>query len=210
MTFNSRYDWAPKNEGEEDEPMVEWKAPDEQLRIVYMDMLKRLLRAGVPREMTWRLYSLVRRETTRISSTETETLTQDMGSETNGTESQEMPPPPRKTARKGPGTLRLQLPRPEDELDETIDPEVLHLLSEAMSSWWPGCFVFNGGGSGEIGGLELRDMGRTWPKADRGINFTVSLLGSESLGVHAEVIVLDIHQQAQSVSHSPILLSIRL
>lgn len=177
VTINSRYDWAPKDAGEEDEPEYEWKAPPAELRTVYLGMLRRLLEAGVSREMTWRLYGLVRRE---VNASTGEVITKSSRAEAEGDASDptlSAPPsiPTMSTsARRGPGSLRLEMPTGEAEIEDRLNPEVLELLRHAMKHRWPNAFVFSGGSGEDIGGLELRDMGRVWPKPDRGINFTVS------------------------------------
>jgi hypothetical protein len=129
--------------------------------------------------MTWRLYGLVRRE---VNASTGKVIPKSSRAEAEGNASDPtLSAPPRiqptsSSARRGPGSLRLEMPTGEAEIEDRLDPEVLELLRHTMKHRWPNAFVFGGGSGEDIGGLELRDMGRVWPKPDRGINFTVSLI----------------------------------
>ena len=56
---------------------------------------------------------------------------------------------------------------------EKLDMEVLDLIRHSMKARWPDLFAFRGSGGIEECGLELKDMGRTWPLPSKGFNFSV-------------------------------------
>lgn len=229
ITFPPREGWAAKGPGgeAEGEPPV-WRAPSPSLRRAYLALLRKMLEAGASREITWRLFALVRREDT----------TQPLRSPSPGASASSSPSPspyasptphhgalvgsptpsgentPSKSKRKRPpGLLKLQLPSSDGVRVERLDEEVLDLIGHGIKSRWPALFVLSGG-VGEVGGLELRDSGRNWSKGEKGISFSVGLEPCWNTAiacemVYADVAGLDIHNKAQPAHHAPPLFSSR-
>jgi hypothetical protein len=189
VTFPARGDWAPTGEGEDEAEVldVKWEPPSPELRAVYLALLRRLLEAGVDQNLTWRLFSLVREEHRPPAPLETITespassgATSPQPGGTNGQVSESdnaSSSPQLLTRKKGPRLPKLRMPSVNSAQGmetEKLRGEVMDLVRHSMKARWPDVFVFRSPGGGEEGGIELRDMGRPWPSAQKGFNFSVS------------------------------------
>lgn len=187
-TFPARKDWIDRMDDEgEIAPRPDWVEPLAPLRVVYLASLKKILEAGVDPKTTWRLFSLVK-------TSESVRRLKDESATPSGTQTPTFQPPTRPTT---------PVPRPETESSgdqqetpraksrkrphltipgsatapvvdiERLDLEVLDLIKHAMRSRWPNMFVFRGGRGMSDAGIELNDMGRAWPTAQKGFHFSV-------------------------------------
>lgn len=194
-TFPARKDWIDRMEDEDEDESTtkpQWKEPPASLRVVYLALLKKVLETGVDPKTTWRLFSLVKTsESARRRKDESATHS---GAQT---------PTPQSTTRPTTPVPRADTESPADQQDtpraksrkrphltipgsatapiidiERLDLEVLDLIRHAMRSRWPTMFVFRGGRGMSESGIELNDMGRAWPTAQKGFNFSVSRVPS--------------------------------
>lgn len=167
VTFPPRDGWSGKPDEEAEGEVLTWQAPSPGLRRAYLGLLRKVLEGGVSREVTWRLFTLVRKDQRpHAKSTDSSHMSpaaSGRGSPSNGLAKR----------KRAPHMLKLRMPSEETAAQETIDVEVLDLLQHAMKARWPPAFVF-GGGHARPGGLELKETGRTWPKSERGLHFSVS------------------------------------
>jgi hypothetical protein len=185
-TFPARRDWVDREEDEDDHGW-HWRPPSARLREIYLSLLRKLLETGVNQKITWRLFELVK--TTEADRRKKDQQAQeDRNHSETSTPTGTAPPTPTKMSRTGTeeSTLTMKKKRPQLTLAPTtplpvatmerLDAEVLDLLRHAMRSRWPDMFVFRGGrGIGEAG-IELPDLGRAWPGAQKGFHFSVSHL----------------------------------
>ncbi|WWC88365.1 uncharacterized protein L201_003276 [Kwoniella dendrophila CBS 6074] len=186
VTFPARDDWNSKDISTEDDELVEsWEAPSEPLRKVYLALFRRLLEAGVTQTLVWRLFALVKTTSpVVIEQVNTGNEASANGNNTNIVSSPtDMSPSrgtfplldtvhetPRPKAR-GKPNLHIDTDRlPPDE--ERLNLEVLDLLKHAMKSRWPDVFVFKGGNGDTLGGLQLKETGRSWMGGQKGFNFS--------------------------------------
>ena len=201
ITFPPREDWyVPTADDLEDDQEIAWKPPTESLRKVYLGLLRRLLESGVDQHIVWRLFTLVKVEASKSKGTANghdpelvpaaRPMTKEPSDSTQSTntgqieflDSPSISPSLLSTA---PPTPSPSMPRtllPRLNLDgvragsptEQLNTEILDLLRHAMKSKWPDSFVFRGASGGSEGGLELREMLRSWPAGSKGFNFSVS------------------------------------
>jgi hypothetical protein len=180
VTFPALDEWA----GEEEAEAVVWTAPSEELRVVYLGLLRKLLETGVDQTLTWRLFGLVKRRrgeasehtkgdvTPAVEETPTASTSNDGGTS--------------KSARRRPTGLQLVIPAASPEVvdsEDRLDAEVLDLIRHGMKARWPDVFVFRGGRGYDVGGIELRDMGKPAAALQKGFTFSVSLrLGASGAG----------------------------
>lgn len=205
-TFPARRQWIERSDDdvfgsdEGQDTALEWTEPRPALRDIYLSLLRKLLEAGVDQKTTWRLFMLVkttesarRRKDEAVlnsgavtptfqPSTRSSTPVPRIRDATPSTNGDETPVKPKKRPNL---TIPATTAPPVFEADR-LDTEVLDLLKHAMRSRWPDMFVFRGGHDMNEAGIELSDMGRAWPAAQKGFNFSVSvifagLVGSSSL-----------------------------
>lgn len=173
-TFPPRDDWCDDLPDPEDVP--EWYNPDPDLRGIYLSLLRKILDGGVDQIIVWRLFSLIKVSPSQnnFSSQTSEAVTPALqGIEAFPIEpssASTLRPMPKKRPR--PGLHISTTMRPRDE--ENLQPEILDLIRHCIKSRWPSCFVMRGGSAGQEGGIELADMGRSWPLGPKGFNFSVS------------------------------------
>lgn len=194
-TFPARRDWIDRMEDEEEDDTTtkrEWVEPPASLRVVYLALLKKVLETGVDPKTTWRLFSLVKTsESVRRRKDESATHSGSHTPTPQPTTRPTTPVPradieslgeqqetPRAKSRKRPHlTIPGSAAAPVIDI-ERLDLEVLDLIRHAMRSRWPTMFVFRGGRGMSEAGVELNDMGRAWPTAQKGFNFSVSQVKS--------------------------------
>jgi len=182
-TFPSRRDWVDREDDETDEELP-WNPPSSSLREVYLSLLRKLLETGVNQRITWRLFELVK--TTEAARRRKDEHPHE-GTNQSGTSTPTGTAPPTPT-KKSPSDeesgLAMKKKRPQLTLAPTaplpvadmerLDAEVLDLLRHAMRLRWPDMFVFRGGSGISEAGIELPDLGRAWPGAQKGFHFSVS------------------------------------
>lgn len=183
-TFPPRDDWCDDLPAEGYQ--MPWQAPEERLRSVYLGLLRRLLDGGVDQEIVWRLFNLVKASPGSDTEPSTRHTSEAVTPALEGAEG--FPPGEpllattnRSSAKKRPkpGLHISTSTRPPDE--ERLEPEVLELIRQCMRSRWPSSFCLRGGSAGQEGGIELADIGRAWPPAPKGFNFSVSTTCGPSL-----------------------------
>ena len=187
-TFPARRDWIDRMEDDEDMAKPEWREAPTSLRVIYLALLKKVLETGVDPKTTWRLFSLVK-------TSESVRRLKDESANQSGAQT----PTPQPTTRPTTPVARTDTGSPGEHQDtprarsrkrphltipgtattpvidiERLDLEVLDLIKHAMRSRWPNMFVFRGGRGMSESGIELNDMGRAWPTAQKGFNFSVS------------------------------------
>jgi len=182
-TFPSRRDWVDREDDETDEELP-WDPPSSSLREVYLSLLRKLLETGVNQRITWRLFELVK--TTEAARRRKDEHPHE-GTNQSGTSTPTGTAPPTPT-KKSPSDeesgLAMKKKRPQLTLAPTaplpvadmerLDAEVLDLLRHAMRLRWPDMFVFRGGSGISEASIELPDLGRAWPGAQKGFHFSVS------------------------------------
>ena len=182
-TFPSRRDWVDREDDETDEELP-WDPPSSSLREVYLSLLRKLLETGVNQRITWRLFELVK--TTEAARRRKDEHPHE-GTNQSGTSTPTGTAPPIPT-KKSPSDeesgLAMKKKRPQLTLAPTaplpvadmerLDAEVLDLLRHAMRLRWPDMFVFRGGSGISEASIELPDLGRAWPGAQKGFHFSVS------------------------------------
>lgn len=151
-TFPPREEWfANVNAVRETKP--EWTAPTQELKEVYLALLKRVLEAGTNTEEAWRLFSLVRKVpvATRASTPQPDT--------------------PNSTVKpfRGKAPLKISIDTPVE--GETLDAEVLDLIQKAMARRNPNSFVFRSSHDDDCG-IDIPDVGKPWPSSTRGFFFS--------------------------------------
>nr|XP_019013052.1 uncharacterized protein I206_02549 [Kwoniella pini CBS 10737]OCF51833.1 hypothetical protein I206_02549 [Kwoniella pini CBS 10737] len=185
VTFPARDDWVQEvengDEKEKQEKQENWNPPSESLRKVYLALFRRLLEAGVTQNLVWRLFGLVKINAPVIPDqdlsarpTNGDGLTASPSDITSNSEQIASPEPmldtPKAPSRVRPD-LHIDVARlPPDE--ERLNLEVLDLLKHAMKSRWPDVFVFRGGNGDTLGGLQLKETGRSWMGGQKGFNFS--------------------------------------
>ncbi|KAL1405839.1 Beige protein-like 1 [Vanrija albida] len=170
VTFHAREEWFQNANAEDAPPKPTWTPAEEPLRSAYLALLKRLLEAGTSPEQTWRLFQLVRKVPPKAKPlTPIQEANEDSGA---GTPNALSPPPSASSAKsfRGKATLKVVVPAP--PLEETLDLEVLEIIHKAMHARTPDVFVFRGGHAIADGGIELSDIGRSWPSSTKGFIFT--------------------------------------
>ena len=167
VTFPPREGWASKVDDDEAAETFAWQPPTAALRQAYLGLLRKMLEVGVSREVTWRLFAQVRKDE------QLRQKTQDSAQLSPASSGRASPANGAAKRKRGPTLLKLRLPSDEAAAQEKLDVEVLDLLQHAMKARWPPAFIF-GGGSAKHGRLELKETGRTWPKGERGLHFSVS------------------------------------
>jgi len=180
-TFPARRDWVDRDDDEEDQEPI-WKAPSTSLRETYLSLLRKLLETGVNQKITWRLFELVK-TTEADRRKKDEHQEEKIHSETSTPTGTAPPTPTKIRAGTEESTLTMKKKRPQLTLAPTtplpvadmerLDAEVLDLLRHAMRSRWPDMFVFRGGRGISEAGIELPDLGRAWPGAQKGFHFSV-------------------------------------
>ncbi|WRT68074.1 uncharacterized protein IL334_005049 [Kwoniella shivajii] len=179
VTFPPRDDWIQYDPPTEDEKAEKWIAPNESLRKVYLALFRRLLEAGITQTLIWRLYGLVKTNSSVVGEQNNTNGSSNTDSSINTTErdSSEMISSPEpmleipKIKPKGKPNLHVDVDRlPPDE--EKLHLEVLDLLKHAMKSRWPDVFVFRGGNGDTLGGLQLKETGKPWMGGHKGFNFS--------------------------------------
>lgn len=182
VTFPPREDWHVRDDGEEDFEEQSWKEPSPSLRAVYLALLRRMLEAGVTQRLTWRLFSLAKTPSkweSTVPKPNGTASTNETGVESQSPSQPDADDTPR-PSRKRPRPPHLTIPAtlsPHDLGTERLNAEVLDLVRHTMKVRWPSAFVLRGGSSDEEGGLELADLGRPWPPALKGFNFSVRCIG---------------------------------
>ena len=182
-TFPARRDWVDRDDDEDDQEPT-WKAPSKSLRETYLALLRKLLETGVNQKITWRLFELVK--TTEADRRTKDEQQEEKAQSGTSTPISTAPPTPAKSqAAAEDSTLTMKKKRPQLTLTPTaplpvadmerLDAEVLDLLRHAMRSRWPDMFVFRGGRGISEAGIELPDLGRAWPGAQKGFHFSVSV-----------------------------------
>jgi len=182
-TFPARRDWVDRDDDEDDQEPT-WKAPSKSLRVTYLALLRKLLETGVNQKITWRLFELVK--TTEADRRKKDEQHEEKAQSGTSTPISTAPPTPTKSqAGAEDSTLTMKKKRPQLTLTPTaplpvadmerLDAEVLDLLRHAMRSRWPDMFVFRGGRGISEAGIELPDLGRAWPGAQKGFHFSVSV-----------------------------------
>ncbi|WVF68754.1 hypothetical protein IAT40_003526 [Kwoniella sp. CBS 6097] len=175
VTFPARDDWI---EGDQITDNVEekWEEPRPSLRVVYLALLRRLLEAGVTQALVWRLFGLVKTIPAEAESTEASNIgsagSQHVVSTPEAIDFAEVDLDTPK-ARPVKAKLRLHIDTnrvPPDE--EQLHLEVLDLLRHAMKARWPDVFMFRGGAGDSLGGLQLKETGRSWMGGAKGFNFS--------------------------------------
>jgi hypothetical protein len=167
---------------DEDDQEPAWKAPSTSLRATYLSLLRKLLETGVNQKITWRLFELVK--TTEADRRKKDEHQEEKVHSETSTPTGTAPPTPTKIrAGTEESTLTMKKKRPQLTLAPTtplpvanmerLDAEVLDLLRHAMRSRWPDMFVFRGGRGISEAGIELPDLGRAWPGAQKGFHFSV-------------------------------------
>lgn len=193
-TFPARRDWIDRADDENHDneiPRPNWVEPSAALRDVYLALLRKVLEAGADPGTTWRLFSLVK-------TTESERRRKDEAASSSGMQTpiprsfsrSSTPVPsggsdtpnangitPSKARRRPQLTIPASASPAVAEI-ERLDAEVLELLRHGMRSRWPEMFIFRGGNGMSEAGVELSDMGRGWPTASKGFNFSVSWTSS--------------------------------
>ncbi|ORY31849.1 hypothetical protein BCR39DRAFT_525741 [Naematelia encephala] len=180
VTFPPRDDWFVRHEEDDGgEGVLKWKPPPPYLRETYLALLRVLLQAGVSQAITWRLFSLVKMEpkvpnggtsTPRATAPLSGHPSSDQLPEQAQSAGDVTPKPVKKRPR--PGVLTLPT---EDKLDyqaDRLNTEVLDLIKHTMKHRFPPSFVFRGGSGDTLGGLEMRDLGRSWCHPHKGFNFS--------------------------------------
>ncbi|OCF40285.1 hypothetical protein I317_05918 [Kwoniella heveanensis CBS 569] len=177
VTFPARDDWSDSNE-KLDEAEEKWEEPIPSLRAVYLALLRRLLEAGVTQALIWRLFGLVK--TMPGLSDSSQTKPNDSTSSRSGDlvrtpEAIDFAEPHLDTPKARPAKTKPHLhidtnKAPPDE--ERLHLEVLDLLRHAMKARWPDVFMFRGGAGDSLGGLQLKETGRTWMGGTKGFNFS--------------------------------------
>ncbi|EIW67561.1 hypothetical protein TREMEDRAFT_33244 [Tremella mesenterica DSM 1558] len=175
VTFPPRAEW---HEGVTSPVLVEWKPPSEELRGIYLELLRRMLDAGVSQEITWRLFTLVKTQQEFNSGLSTSTTGVNGKSELSSTKLNNIKVPVamkgkekekgKMKSRNGPLPHLTILPL-EGAQKETLRYEVLQLIKDSIRARPPNAFVFR---PGERGGLILRDLGKTWVTSQKGFNFS--------------------------------------
>jgi hypothetical protein len=184
-TFPARRDWVDRIDDDQEEESREWKPPSPSLRATYLALLRKVLETGVNQKITWRLFELVktteadRRKKDEPSFSETSTPTGTAPSTPTKKSRTPVEDAPLTVKPKKRPTLTLipTAPLPVADL-ERLDTEILDLLRYAMRSRWPDTFVFRGGKGISEAGIELPDLGRAWPGAQKGFHFSVRFLPS--------------------------------
>lgn len=207
-TFPARRDWVDREEDEDGQEST-WKAPSPSLRETYLSLLRKLLETGVNQNITWRLFELVK-------TTEADRRKKDEHQETKNhsetsTPTETAPPTPTKSRSADESTLTMKKKRPTLTLAPTtplpvadmerLDSEVLDLLRHAMRSRWPDMFVFRGGRGFSEAGIELPDLRRAWPGAQKG--FHLSVRQPTFAFIYLLITDVDPHQPTQSPIHAP-------
>nr|ODN91829.1 hypothetical protein L203_01081 [Cryptococcus depauperatus CBS 7841] len=180
ITFLSRDDWLVEREEEEEkkEELV-WRQPTNRLRSTYLLLLKKILEAGVDHKTTWRLFELVKIQGKKISTPPTEVDSNNSSSEKTTASPDSIGSPtssavfvPKNSTFRGKPNLYINTIKTGEDDEERLQPEVLDLIRHALKSKWPDVFVFNGGSADSLGGLNLRETGRDWMNAHKGLNFS--------------------------------------
>jgi hypothetical protein len=205
-TFPARDDWTYTDEKVDDDDL-EWKAPGDALRWVYLALLRRLLEAGVNQQIAWRLFTLV-----KIRPTPPSALVSTANSRSQS------PTPPVDDLNVTPKSHRKQRPQlhiktpaaTASELDmERLQPEVLDVIRHAMKTRRPDAFVFKGGKGESEGGIEMRDMGRVWQAGQKGFNFSVSPLQLSGRTYRLTTSVLGVYNESKLPHHAASFLTAR-
>nr|XP_019045287.1 hypothetical protein I302_05676 [Kwoniella bestiolae CBS 10118]OCF24217.1 hypothetical protein I302_05676 [Kwoniella bestiolae CBS 10118] len=181
VTFPARDDWIQEDPHPEEDQPEDWKPPSASLRKVYLALFRRLLEAGVTQTLVWRLFGLVKTTSPVVAEQDESRSNGDQA--VNIASPTEISPPaglvtsPEPISETLPTTtkskphLHIDVDRlPPDE--ERLHLEVLDLLKHAMKSRWPDVFVFKGGNGDSLGGLQLKETGRTWMGGQKGFNFS--------------------------------------
>lgn len=173
VTFPARDDWCDDLPDDESDLLL-WRRPSNELRTVYVALLRRLLEAGVEQRLVWRLFGLVKVSANSLAqrSAGTSGISTPLTSPRPDGMTQ-IDPTSKAKARKRPKPALQISTTIKSEDEERLDTEVLDLIRHCMKARWPAAFVFGGSGPAE-GGLELRDMVKTWPSGQKGFNFSVS------------------------------------
>lgn len=182
-TFPAQRDWVDRDEDEEDQDLP-WEAPSSSLREIYLSLLRKLLESGVNQRITWRLFELVKTTEADRRKKDENPRGEVNHSETSTPTGTAPPTPTKKSQFDEEPTLNTKKKRPQLTLAPTtplpvanmerLDTEVLDLLRHAMRSRWPDMFVFRGAKGMSEAGIELPDLGRAWPGAQKGFHFSVS------------------------------------
>ncbi|WVR06613.1 hypothetical protein IAU60_003645 [Kwoniella sp. DSM 27419] len=180
VTFPARADWDASASGGEDAEQEDIYQPlSDQLRPVYLALLRQLSEAGITQSLVWRLFGLV-----KISATEAmnqynrngdgaDTPVQAPTAETASsvTSPLSLNTPTTAVPHRGRLNLHVDTSKPAPD-EERLNLEVLDLLRHAMKARIPDVFIFKGGSGDSLGGLQLRDRGRKWMDPHRGFNFS--------------------------------------
>lgn len=201
-TFPARRDWVDRIDDPEAD--WEWRAPSTSLRTAYLALLRKLLETGVNQHITWRLFELVKTTEAdrrkKDEPTHSETSTPTGTAPSTPTKKSRTPaedvPLTAKPKKRPQLTLAPTAPLPVASM-ERLDTEILDLLRHAMRSRWPDVFVFRGGKGISEAGVELPDLGRAWPGAQKGFHFSVRCCLTSALMVD-----MDTHQSAQSTVYT--------
>ncbi|WWC96475.1 hypothetical protein V866_003343 [Kwoniella sp. B9012] len=184
VTFPARDDWVQADSSPVAEQIEEWKPPLDSLRKIYLALFRRLLEAGVTQTLVWRLFGLVKTTSPVVVEQEDPENSgsgngnqvniaspSDISSPTGVVTSPEPILDTPKIKHKRKPDLHIDVDRlPPDE--ESLHLEVLDLLRHAMKARWPDVFVFKGGNGDTLGGLQLKETGRTWMGGQKGFNFS--------------------------------------
>lgn len=187
-TFPARSDWIDRDEDEdeEDQSRPEWVEATPILREVYLILLRKLLEVGSDAKTTWRLFSLVKTTESQRRRKDGSTLNSGLQTPTpqSSTRSTTPIPPSDDAVQQTNGGTPTRKRRPHLTIPtsatpavmdmERLDVEILDLIRHGMRSRWPDMFVFRGGHGMSEAGVELSDMGRAWPAAQKGFNYSVS------------------------------------
>ncbi|WVQ96281.1 hypothetical protein IAU59_003385 [Kwoniella sp. CBS 9459] len=180
VTFPARNDWS-NGEQKEEEVEDQWEEPSPWLRVIYLALLRRLLEAGVTQALVWRLFGLVKATPADLDPSSTgvtgePTQSQSPAGDLVSTpEAIDFAEPRLDTPKARPVKAKPHLhidtnKVPPDE--ERLQLEVLDLLRHAMKARWPDVFMFRGGAGDNLGGLQLKETGRTWMGGTKGFNFS--------------------------------------
>lgn len=153
------------------------------VRIILFKVLRRLLEAGIHPRLSFRLFSLLRRESeglksgtplSRGSSAQTLTL-ESPGATGTSTENATGTPPSKRTK---PRLSKIKLPALHISLDgvaeaeqgpSVLDDELLETIRHGMTKRWPDVFGFRT----ESSGLKVVGLDK-WPSKERGFYYMVS------------------------------------
>ncbi|ORX37124.1 hypothetical protein BD324DRAFT_427167 [Kockovaella imperatae] len=104
-------------------------------------------------------------------------------------------PTPDPSSSRKPRIPRLTIDPSPQVQRESLNTEILDLIRHAMKARWPDSFLFRGLGTSDECGIELRDMGRSWPHPAKGFNFSCWIYISK---LNRPITLLHVSQANQS------------